>query len=106
MSEQLLPPNANELLMQCLTGRAAVAEKLMRGKSGGGDWTVEYGKQQVLARNNAVQIAASTAPAAPNVWPVYGLVLLQGGQSERNISARAFISIKSLASVPVPCMLM
>ena len=51
------------------------------------------------------QIAASTMPAAPSVWPVQPLVELHGiGDAEQPLTAAS--SAASLAGVAVPCRLM
>ena len=56
----------------------------------------------VLYWIDKTEITASIPPAAANVWPVYDLVLENGGIFPK----RAFMALPSLSSllgVPVPC---
>ena len=56
-------------------------------------------------RSASAQITASSAPAAPSVWPVAPLVEL-AGTAAPNSAATARASALSLLGVPVPCRLM
>lgn len=105
-TEALLPPNAKELEMT--TSGPAPARPVSGMTSRPNGWAtprvlmVGGSVPRSMAR---VLTTASTAPAAPRVWPRIDLVELAGGTEAPNRSFTAFGSEASFAGVPVPCRL-
>src|SRR5690606_8120188 len=106
-SAALLPPNAKELLSTARGGRPSVKPG-GTGNSGGnfgsGARHGQFGGNAPLGFSCSTiqQMPASTAPAAPSVWPVECLVELAGTVAP-NTCDTAMLSIASFCSVAVPC---
>lgn len=102
----LWPPKPNELLMTTSTSCACAvcATKLTEGSIGRSQLTVGGTDPSLMTR---APMMASTAPAAPIMWPVIDLVELTGMDSMcvPNTARSELSSLLSLSWVPVPCAL-
>src|SRR5450830_707099 len=105
----LLPPKAKELLIRRRSGwglRRSPGLTQFRGGSAGSAWPSQRCGGRAADGLSALRLnqqnAASSAPAAPRVWPVMGLVEEQGGLVGNSVDT-ARLSMASLCWVAVPC---